>query len=103
MKLSIGRWAYCCLPMLLSPSIAAAQDLGAPSAGAADVNEIVVVGSRSLRVRSALETPAPVDLVGAEQLTRTGQVEVSQMLNFVAPSFNSAKQTIANGTDHIDP
>jgi iron complex outermembrane receptor protein len=44
-----------------------------------------------------------VDVVSAEQLTETGQVEVAQMINFVAPSFNSAKQTIANGTDHIDP
>jgi iron complex outermembrane receptor protein len=97
------RWGYCCLPVLLAPGIAAAQDAGTPPPEANSLNEIVVVGSRSQRARSALETPAPVDRVDVEQLTRTGQVEVSQMLNFVAPSFNSAKQTIANGTDHIDP
>src|SRR4051812_4443449 len=26
-----------------------------------------------------------------------------QKLNFVAPSYNSSRQTIADGTDHIDP
>jgi iron complex outermembrane receptor protein len=25
------------------------------------------------------------------------------MINFVAPSYNSSRQTVADGTDHIDP
>ena len=81
---------------------AAPQDGLAPesSVGAED---IVVTGSRSQHARSNMETPVPVDVIGSEQMAGTGQVEVAQMLNFIAPSFNSAKQTIANGTDHIDP
>jgi len=93
-----------------APQAAAAQDPAAAEAAAAtspqqvvDVQDIVVTGSRSQQVRSNVDTAAPIDVVGAEQLAETGQVEVSQMVNFVAPSFNSAKQTIANGTDHIDP
>lgn len=31
------------------------------------------------------------------------QIEVAQIVNFVAPSFSSNKQTIADGTDHVDP
>jgi iron complex outermembrane recepter protein len=65
--------------------------------------EIVVTGSRSRQIRSNSETPAPVDVLSDEQLQKTSQVELAQMINFLAPSFNSAKQTIANGTDHIDP
>lgn len=72
----------------------------APSANAENVT---VVGSRSATVRSMTSTPVPVDVFTAKELTATGQVEPTQMLHFVAPSFNSNRQTIADGTDHIDP
>ncbi|RYZ13580.1 MAG: hypothetical protein EOP49_54315, partial [Sphingobacteriales bacterium] len=32
-----------------------------------------------------------------------GQVDLNQILNYVAPSFQSARQTISDGTDHVDP
>ena len=32
-----------------------------------------------------------------------GQVDLNQILNFIAPSFQSARQTISDGTDHVDP
>jgi iron complex outermembrane receptor protein len=31
------------------------------------------------------------------------QVNLNQIMNMVAPSFTSATQTVADGTDHIDP
>ena len=74
-----------------------------PQQTAPTTADIVVTGSRSQQARSNVDTAAPIDVVNAEQLIETGQTEVAQMINFVAPSFNSAKQTIANGTDHIDP
>lgn len=67
------------------------------------LSEVVVVGSRSTQVRTSTETVAPVDVIQSRDLVATGQVEPTQQLNFVAPSFNSARQTIADGTDHIDP
>lgn len=91
------------------PSATAASQVPAtappPTGGDAALGQadIVVTGSRSQQARSNVDTPAPVDVIGSEQLTATGQVEVAQMINSLAPSFNSAKQTIANGTDHIDP
>ena len=69
----------------------------------ADLTGVVVIGSRSRTVRSSTSTPAPVDVITARELQVTGQVEPTQMINFVAPSFNSSRQTIADGTDHIDP
>jgi iron complex outermembrane recepter protein len=65
--------------------------------------EVAVVGTRSSVARTRTETPAPVDVISVKELTQTGQTDLTQMVNFVAPSFNSARQTIANGTDHIDP
>ena len=87
-------------PVTTQTTDASTQD---PAAVPDPQSDIVVTGSRSQQARSNIETPAPIDVVTTEQLTQTGQVEVAQMINFVAPSFNSAKQTIANGTDHIDP
>jgi iron complex outermembrane recepter protein len=68
-----------------------------------DLNRIVIVGSRSATVRSSTQTVAPVDVISVRDLQATGQVEPTQMLNMIAPSFNSSRQTVADGTDHIDP
>ncbi len=65
--------------------------------------EIVVVGSRSSG-RSKLSTPVPVDVIPmAQVINDIGQVDLNQILNYIAPSFQSARQTIADGTDHVDP
>ena len=64
----------------------------------------VVVGSRSSTPRTRTQTPVPVDVIQISQVVNEiGQVELSQILNFIAPSFQSARQTIADGTDHVDP
>jgi iron complex outermembrane receptor protein len=67
------------------------------------LSEVVVVGSRSTTVRTNIETTVPVDIITSKELQSTGQIEPTQMINLVAPSFNSARQTVADGTDHIDP
>ena len=67
------------------------------------LDEVVVVGSRAVP-RSNLETPAPVDVIDIKNLTKdVAQVSLNQLLNYVAPSFNSNTQVISDGTDHIDP
>jgi len=64
----------------------------------------VTVGSRSATVRTRTQTPVPVDVIQISQVVNDiGQVELSQILNFIAPSFQSARQTISDGTDHVDP
>jgi iron complex outermembrane receptor protein len=65
--------------------------------------DIVIVGSRSAG-RSKLSTPVPVDVIPVAQvINQSGQVELNQILNFIAPSFQSSRQTVADGTDHLDP
>ena len=72
-------------------------------ADASDLYTVTVVGSRSLS-RTSLETPVPVDVIPVSEVINTiGQVDLNQILNFIAPSFQSARQTIADGTDHVDP
>ncbi|MDO9038122.1 MAG: TonB-dependent receptor [Lutibacter sp.] len=67
------------------------------------LKEVVVVGSRNPN-RTAVDTAVPVDVIDVAELITAGpQVNLNQILNYVAPSFSSNTQTIADGTDHIDP
>ena len=67
------------------------------------LNEILVVGSRNPN-RTAVDTAVPVDIIDVTELVTAGpQVNLNQILNYVAPSFTSNTQTISDGTDHIDP
>jgi iron complex outermembrane receptor protein len=68
-----------------------------------ELQKVTVVGTRSKIIRSNTQTVAPIDIISSKELLLTGQVEPTQMINFIAPSFNSSRQTIADGTDHIDP
>lgn len=69
----------------------------------AALQEITLIGSRN-PARTALNSLSPVDVIDVSGLTTSSpQVNLNQILNFVAPSFNSNTQTIADGTDHIDP
>ncbi|QHT65243.1 TonB-dependent receptor [Rhodocytophaga rosea] len=67
------------------------------------LGDVVIVGTRSTQVRSSVETVAPVDIISSHDLQATGQIEPTQMISMLAPSFNSSRQTVADGTDHIDP
>lgn len=67
------------------------------------LDEVVLIGTRNPS-RTAVDTPVPVDIIDVSELTSAGpQVNLNQMLNYVAPSFTSNTQTISDGTDHIDP
>lgn len=67
------------------------------------LNQVTVVGSRNLN-RSSTDTPAPVDVIDIREITtKQGQLDVNQLLQFAAPSFNSNRQTGSDGADHVDP
>jgi iron complex outermembrane recepter protein len=68
-----------------------------------ELENIVVIGSRN-QTRTKLETPVPVDVIPiAQVINEVGQVDINQILTYLAPSFQSSRQTISDGTDHIDP
>ncbi|KUO68943.1 MAG: TonB-dependent receptor [Lutibacter sp.] len=67
------------------------------------LNEVQIVGSRSTK-RTAVDTPVPVDVIDVNQLaTKNGNVEITQILQYAAPSFNATKQSGSDGADHIVP
>lgn len=67
------------------------------------LSQVTVVGSRNLN-RSSADTPAPVDVIDIREVTtKQGQLDVNQLLQFAAPSFNSNRQTGSDGADHVDP
>ncbi|TXD62609.1 TonB-dependent receptor [Polaribacter sp. IC066] len=63
---------------------------------------VVLIGSRG-KPRTQLESVAPIDVIGAKAIEASPQAELSQLMQFVAPSFHSTKQNIGHGSDHIDP
>lgn len=72
-------------------------------AGSGELGMITVTGSRAA-ARTRTETPVPVDIIPLTQVINDiGQVDLNQIMNFIAPSFQSSRQTVADGTDHMDP
>ena len=68
-----------------------------------EMNEVVVTGTRGVP-RSKIESTAPVDVLDIKsQVVQGPQTNITDILNQIAPSFNSTTQTVADGTDHIDP
>jgi iron complex outermembrane receptor protein len=80
---------------------ASAQDAPAEESSG-DLDTIQVLGSRA-KNRTAAETAAPVDIIRAEQIERTGARELGQLLQTLEPSFNFSRTTISDGTDIIRP
>ncbi|OWW25191.1 TonB-dependent receptor [Zobellia sp. OII3] len=67
------------------------------------LSEVIIVGSRNPN-RTATESMVPVDVISMKELNSVApQVNLNQILNYVAPSFTSNTQTISDGTDHVDP
>ena len=64
--------------------------------------EITVTGTR-VEGRSATDTAAPVDVIDAEAIKRTGATETGKILQLLEPSFNFSSTTISDGTDIIRP
>jgi iron complex outermembrane recepter protein len=67
-----------------------------------ELSQIVLVGTRRAG-RIKTETPVPVDVVNIGQVSLpTSRTDLTSIINYSAPSFNSNKQTGSDGADHID-
>ncbi|MGI4835553.1 MAG: TonB-dependent receptor [Janthinobacterium lividum] len=73
------------------------------AASTTDLSDVVVTGSRATEGRSNILTTAPVDVISAREIKAFAQVDVAQVLTYVAPSFQSSRQSISDGTDFVDP
>ena len=67
------------------------------------IESLEVVGSRRVN-RTSVTTPVAVDVIDLRELTQASpQLDVNQLLQYAAPSFNANRQSGADGSDHIDP
>jgi iron complex outermembrane receptor protein len=72
------------------------------SASAAPIQSVSVVGSRRA-TSSATDTVVPVDVIPMNKAAEQGaQFDLSQTLTYISPSFNSTRQTGADGADLVD-
>ncbi|MCB0837269.1 MAG: TonB-dependent receptor [Bacteroidetes bacterium] len=45
----------------------------------------------------------PVDIISHEEIVNSSRQNLGEVLQYLVPTFHSTHQTIADGTDHIDP
>lgn len=66
------------------------------------VDQVSSLGTKG-DAQTSLEQVLPVDIISQQQIKSTSYTELGELLHYLLPSFNSNQQTIADGTDHIDP
>ena len=83
---------------------AAFAQTASPEAAQADaVQSVHVVGTRRTGAASSTDTPVPVDIIPMTRLAEQGsQFDLAQTLTNISPSFNSTRQSGADGADLID-
>ncbi|WP_020652833.1 TonB-dependent receptor plug domain-containing protein [Massilia niastensis] len=82
------------------PAVAHAQDTAPAITG--DIQSVNVVGSRRVNA-SSIDTPVPVDFIPMTKAAEQGgSFDLAQTLTNISPSFNSTRQTGADGADLVD-
>ena len=85
------------------PTLAGGANQDVPSSVSSIREELITIGARGGRERTAVDSAVPVDAFDLEQLAAGGQTEVARMLQMAAPSFNFSTSTISDGTDIVRP
>jgi len=88
----------------LSAALAALAAVGAAAQEVSVQERVTIVGSRrSLPSASSTDTVVPVDIYSMGKVAESGgQFDLAQSLQYISPSFNSTRQTGADGADLID-
>jgi iron complex outermembrane receptor protein len=75
-----------------------------PAAGTdTSMQSVSIVGSRRVGNTSSTDTPVPVDYIPMTKVAEQGgQFDLAQSLANISPSFNSTRQTGADGADLVD-
>lgn len=73
------------------------------SEGEQELEEVQIVGSRNAK-RTVVNSAVPIDIISIKEVTtQSGKIEINELLQYVAPSFNANKQSGSDGADHVDP
>lgn len=98
--LTLGLYAAAAVAPLTPVSFAVAQTTGA--AAGSGLESVTIIGSRRANA-SATDTPVPIDFIALSKSSEQGgQLDLAQTLQYLSPSFNSTRQTGADGADLID-
>lgn len=65
-------------------------------------DEIITIGTRRAQ-RSALDTPAPVDVISGVEFTKNAATDVQDLLRTAVPSFNINTQPISDAASIVRP
>ncbi|MBC3875699.1 TonB-dependent receptor plug domain-containing protein [Undibacterium flavidum] len=92
--------------LLASGGIVNAQEATPAKAGekAQEVQQVVVTstGTRGSN-RTVIDTPVPVDMLAASDLTKTAQTSLDKALQYRVPSFNTVQTPVNDATSLLDP
>jgi iron complex outermembrane recepter protein len=66
------------------------------------LDEVILVGSRTAP-RSNSDSPLPVDVLQAKELSSTGQATFDKALQYKIPSFNTVQTPVNDATSLLDP
>jgi len=78
-------------------------DITLDESGGQILNDVVIVGSRNAK-RTVVNSAVPIDIINVKEITtQSGKLEINELLQYVAPSFNANKQSGSDGADHVDP
>jgi iron complex outermembrane receptor protein len=83
-----------------APSFAAEND--ADKVKKERIERIAVVGSRGAP-RSVDNSPVPIDLIGADELARSGNTDMLELLKGTVPSFNVHTNPISDAASLVKP
>ena len=64
------------------------------------LDQLTVLGNRT-QARTVLESPVPIDVLGAQDIRSSGYTDISQILQSLLPSFNFPHPTTPDGNTHI--
>jgi iron complex outermembrane receptor protein len=86
----------------MAPTTAVFAQAAPAATDTVSVDKVTVLGSRRVNA-SATDTPVPIDFIPLSKVTEQGgQFDLAQSLTYISPSFNSTRQTGADGADLVD-
>jgi iron complex outermembrane receptor protein len=92
------------LGLLLAGSAARAADVATPATtDSAQVEEVIVTGVRGTQPRTNANSPVPIDIISAQQLTETGKTGLKEILGAEIPSLTLPAQNGGGTSASVPP
>jgi len=67
------------------------------------LQDVQIVGSRNSK-QTNVNSVVPTDIIDIKSVTiQSGKLEIYELLQYAATSFNANKQYGSDGADHVDP